>query len=124
MLTMPGFGTTVDIELSETKPHFFTERSVLVNVTGEINLYSAQKVKAFLESQIQKGSDQIYIDMSDVQYIDSSGLGALVAAHARILKQRGFIKIIAPSDAVDHVLKLTKLQNLIDIHKSLDNVTA
>jgi anti-sigma B factor antagonist len=103
-----------DSELSQ-------EETVVVKITGEINLYSSQHIKEYIETQLNEGKNIFFIELSDVSYIDSSGLGVFLGIHSKIYKSGGGILLCSPSTKVNYVLELTKLRGLLNVFDSLED---
>jgi anti-sigma B factor antagonist len=65
---------------------------------------------------ISKGSKNILLNMGDVNYIDSSGLGELVSAFTTAKNQGANVKLLSLNKKVKDVLQLTKLYTVFDIY--------
>lgn len=94
--------------------------SLVFEFSGEINLYNSQVIKENLETLITKGYLYFFLDFDQVSYIDSSGLGVCLGIHSRLSKNKGFIRIVSPSEKVRYVLELTKLKSLLQIFPTLE----
>ncbi|MDD7804949.1 MAG: STAS domain-containing protein [Endozoicomonas sp. (ex Botrylloides leachii)] len=79
----------------------------------------AEGFKNFLFDQIDKGSTTILVDLTHVRFMDSSGLGALVAALKKVLG-KGELKLAAPQPAVKDLFELTSMEKLFSIFESVD----
>ena len=74
-----------------------------------------------LESHINRlcdGCRDLLLDVAEVNFIDSSGLGTLVRLVARIRRSGGDLKLCAAPPPVQHLLKLTNLLQVFDVHES------
>ncbi|HEU5336353.1 MAG TPA: anti-sigma factor antagonist [Terriglobales bacterium] len=74
-----------------------------------------------LESHINKlgdGCRDFLLDIAEVNFIDSSGLGTLVRLVARLRRSGGDLKLCAPPAPVQHLLKITNLLQVFDVHES------
>lgn len=91
----------------------------VVYVTGEIDLYSSPKLReAILDLFGKRQQDKVVVNLSDVPYIDSSGIASLVEGlQAAKAKQARFI-LVGLNDGPRHVLELTKLLNVFEIAPS------
>lgn len=87
----------------------------LVKTTGELTASSSPELKAKLNSMIKAGKTTLLIDMSEVVFIDSSGLGALVACLQRVSEAGGVLKIFGLQDHPRKVFFLTRLDRVFDI---------
>ncbi len=109
----PELGVYLDQEHS---PEGLPAEAVVIKVTGEINLYSAQIMKERFFHLLDRGFIYLLVNMQNVKYIDSSGLGVFMATHSRLVKSgKGGIAVFSPSSQVDKILELTKLKSLIRV---------
>ena len=70
------------------------------------------------------GTSKIVIDLCSVDYIDSGGLGILIALHIAANTRGGDIKLVSPSERVQRVLGETKLNTVLSIYESVDDALA
>src|ERR1700730_7652898 len=83
-------------------------------VLGEESNALREKVKSLLAA----GQKKIVLNMKDVTYIDSSGLGALVAAHTTAQTQGASLKISNLATKFQEILQVTKLMTVFDVYDS------
>jgi len=69
-------------------------------------------------------SNQIVLDLKDVSYIDSGGLGTLVALYASARKVGGEIKLSRLGPRANEVLQITKLMTIFDVYDNVDAAVA
>ena len=81
-------------------------------LTGEIDFTSTGPLQATLNAMILPGGGTVVVDLSGVDFIDSSGLGALVQAD-RIANERDTRLILVPSPAVRRLLRVTALDTVL-----------
>lgn len=109
-------GHEIQIELvQDSLPLGMPPYGAALKLSGEINLYSAQFIKERLTNLLEKGFIVFLLDLNEVKYIDSSGLGVFMSIHSKLLKTKGGIAVCAPSSQVNRILELTKLKNLIKV---------
>ncbi|WCL49792.1 STAS domain-containing protein [Leptospira sp. GIMC2001] len=101
-------------------PAKIEDSAAVIKLEGEINLYSSQHIKEIIEKLLIEGRNKIFIDLGDVTYIDSSGLGVFLGLHSKIYKAGGGINLCSPSQKVNYVLELTKLVGLLNIFNTLE----
>jgi anti-sigma B factor antagonist len=70
------------------------------------------------------GTSKIVIDLCGVDYIDSGGLGILVALHIAAKNRGGDIKLVSPGQRVQRVLGETKLNTVFSIYETVDDALA
>jgi len=104
-----GRGLTVIQEIT------VTENNVLVSLSGSIYVEEAAQIRESLIGYIEKGHKTFLIDLSEVDYIDSSGLGTLVAIQKRALQNGGSVIIKGLKGLVKDLFELTRLTKVFEI---------
>ena len=89
------------------------ENQVLVNLSGSIYVEEAAQLRESLIGYIDKGIKTFIIDLGGVDYIDSSGLGTLVAIHKRALQNGGSVVIKGLHGLVKDLFELTRLDKVV-----------
>jgi anti-anti-sigma factor len=87
-------------------------------LTGEIDFTSTGPVQATLSGMILPGGGTVVVDLSGVDFIDSSGLGALVQAN-RIAQERDTRLMVVASLPVRRLLTVTALDTVLDTYDDL-----
>ena len=100
------------------------ENILLLDVDGEVDLYNAPEIKEVIKEQIDNNKRQIIINLDEVSYIDSSGIGALISSLSNLKKIGGGLKIIHVHDSVKKVFELTKLTSFFEIYDNEDEAIA
>ena len=89
---------------------------VVAYVAGRIALAEGTLLlRDMVQDFLRRGNDQIILDLNDVDFIDSAGLGELVRSHAAVRGCGGQLKLVNPSESVWDLLKITKLDQVFDI---------
>jgi len=89
----------------------------VLDLNGRITLGEGSvQLREAVRDLISKGSKNILLNMSDVNYIDSSGLGELVSAFTTAKNQGAAVKLLSLTKKVKDVLQLTKLYTVFDIY--------
>ncbi len=83
---------------------------------GEINIYNASILKEYLQKIMKDKDVNVALDMSAVSYIDSSGIGTLIASKQLFLKTQRSFKLFNLSESIYKILQLTKLDSFFDIY--------
>ena len=92
--------------------------TVILKLDGDIDVYTSSDLKDTIFLQIDIGAKNIIIDMENVYYIDSSGIGIFISALKYIKKEEGKICIIKITEPVKKVFELTKITNFFPIYLS------
>jgi len=97
---------------------------IILDITGEIDLYNAPEIKDIINTLIEKQKYNVIINLEKVTYIDSSGIGALISSLSNLKKYQGGLKIINVFASVRKVFELTKLTSFFEIFDSEDEAVA
>ena len=90
---------------------------MVVDVSGRITLgEGCTQLRELIRDQLSKGNKQILLNLADVSYIDSSGIGELVSAFTAVSNQGGQLKLLNLTKKVHDLLQITKLYTVFDIH--------
>ena len=90
----------------------------VVDVSGRITLgEGASQLRDELRDLTAKGHKKILLNLSDVTYIDSSGIGELVSALTTVTNQGGALKLLGLTKRVKDLLQITKLYTVFDVHE-------
>ena len=89
----------------------------VVDVSGRITLGEACKeLREVIRGELGKGHKNILLNLADVTYIDSSGIGELVSAYTAVSGQGGQLKLLNLTKKVHDLLQITKLYTVFDVH--------
>ncbi len=89
---------------------------VVLNLEGRLDASTTTSVKGKIDTVIEDKVHNLVIDMSEISFIDSSGLGTLVASLRAINKAGGDMKISSLQGQVRCVIELTRLHHLFEIY--------
>ena len=97
---------------------------VLVELSGEIDLAVVPDVVTEFEYAVVQLSPHVVVDLDRVEFIDSSGLGALVRARRKAQEHGGDVVLAGADDQVREVLALTNLGDLFTLYGSVSEAVA
>jgi len=98
----------------------FTTRQVdgvtILDLSGRITLGEGSvTLRDAVKDALSKGSKNILLNLGEVDYIDSSGLGELVSAYTTVKNQGGELKLLHLTTKVHDLLQITKLYTVFDV---------
>ncbi|MDX6297773.1 MAG: anti-sigma factor antagonist [Nocardioidaceae bacterium] len=96
---------------------------LVVDLGGEIDVYTSPKLRERLVALVTGGAHRLVIDLDDVDFIDSTGLGVLVGILKRIRSRNGSLGLVCSREAILRVFKITGLERVFDIHPSVEAAT-
>jgi anti-sigma B factor antagonist len=87
-----------------------------MSLDGEIDLYTAPRLHGELVTILSADTPvQIMVDMSGVDFCDSTGMNVLLAAHRRAREQGGDLELAAPRPAIRKILQVTGLESVFTV---------
>ncbi len=89
----------------------------VVDISGRITLgEGSSTLRETVRDLLNRGEKKILLNLGDVTYIDSSGIGELVTCFARVTNQGGQLKLLNLTKKVHDLLQITKLYTVFDVH--------
>ncbi len=104
----------------KTETNQLENEYLLVKIIGEVDVYTSIDLKKELNKLVEAEKNKLIIDLIKVNYMDSSGLGVLVALLKEIKKNGGELKLVNLPVSVKKIFDLTRLTKFFDIYESLD----
>ena len=95
-----------------------------VALSGRLDLLSAAAVKERLGKEVAAGHKKLVVDLGDVAFIDSSGLGALIGGLKAARQAGGDLRIARAGDQAKVVLQLTTLDRVLRPYATLEEALA
>lgn len=96
----------------------------ILDLDGEVDSYNAPKLRETMVALIEEGNFDVMLNLTRVDYIDSTGLGALVAGLKRATDRGGSVRIICPNPAILKVFQITSLVKVFTIYENEDQAFA
>ncbi|MDO8682527.1 MAG: STAS domain-containing protein [Armatimonadota bacterium] len=96
----------------------------VLDVTGEIDVYTAPKFKDAVNSIISTGQNHLIINMENVTYMDSSGFGTLLSATKRLRPEGGTVNLVKCNNPISRMLRITRLDTIFGTYPSEDEAIA
>ncbi len=96
----------------------------VVTVTGEIDVYTAPDLRERLNGLVAEGRYDLVVDLSDLDFLDSTGLGVLVSALKRVRSHDGALRLVCHEDKILKVFRITGLTKVFPIHATLEQALA
>ena len=107
-------GSEAEVDLS------LTTRSeggrTVVEVGGEIDVYTAPKLRDKLDQLIEAGNHQLVVDLERVEFMDSAALGVLVGALRKMEAHDGSLSLVCTRERLLKIFRITHLDKAFEIH--------
>jgi anti-sigma B factor antagonist len=95
----------------------------IVQLGGELDLYNAPAVRDALEQASADGPERVVVDLSEVEFIDSTALGVLIEARSKFANRRAFL-LAGPGLETRRALEISGLDRHFAVHDSVDEALA
>ncbi|WP_340539185.1 STAS domain-containing protein [Nocardioides sp. GXZ039] len=96
----------------------------IVAVGGEIDVYTAPKLRDRITELVAGGTYDLVIDMEGVEFLDSTGLGVLVGGLKKVRAHDGSLSLICNQDRLLKIFRITGLAKVFVIHESAEAALA
>ena len=96
----------------------------IVAVGGEIDVYTAPKLRDRITELVAAGTYHLVIDMEAVEFLDSTGLGVLVGGLKKVRAHDGSLSLICNQDRLLKIFRITGLAKVFVIHESAESALA
>ena len=94
----------------------------VITVSGEVDLASSPELDTAIIAAIESGSSSLVIDLADVSFMDSSGLGVIVRGLKRCREADKDLDLVITNERVLKVFGITGLDQVIPIHDSIEDI--
>ncbi len=95
---------------------------VVVVVHGEVDIRTAPELRDCLAQALDGDVKRLVLDLSDVEFLDSTALSVMVGAHKRLSKTGEPLTVVASTEPVRRVLSVTGLARVFAVHDSRDDL--
>ena len=95
-------------------------RAAVVRITGSAGMNEAEGLRRDLEQLASRAIPVIVLDLSDMEFISSLGLGAIISAHLKCRHHNGQIRLVKPRPAVLKLLETTRLTKLFPVYQTVE----
>jgi anti-sigma B factor antagonist len=91
---------------------------MIVDVSGKVTLGDGgdAMLKDKMGSLVQQGKKKVLLNLGDVSYVDSAGLGAIVQAYATLNKNGGSLRLLNATKRIKDLLSITKLLTIFETY--------
>jgi anti-sigma B factor antagonist len=119
-MTPCGAGGFVDLQLD----HYNKNGTEVVDVRGEIDVRTAPRLRELLIDLVNKNHYQLVVNIDEVEFPDSTGLGVLVGALKRVRDHDGSVALVCRQQRLLTIFKSTGLTEVFGIHETIEQAIA
>ena len=106
----------VDIRCHERQPW------TVLSVVGELDIVGAPELRQAVVKAVANGARRLILDLSDLDFIDSFGLGVVVGALKRVRQRDGDLAVVCPVPRIRRVFEMCDLDRVLSMHASVEHV--
>lgn len=110
-----------DFRLEEDHPQPDT---VVVTVYGDLDLHSADQLGDLLVGVVDRGASLVVVDLSDVEFVDSQGLGALMRGTRRFGAGKDRFRLVVPAPEIRRLFEITALDRVFPLDATREQALA
>ncbi len=94
--------------------------AIVYTLKGSLDFETAPSLRAALMEAADDGKHDIVVDLTHLEFLDSSGLGALIGAHKRALEQSGRVRLIISPGPIERLFTITGLMSVLAVYPSTE----
>jgi len=94
------------------------EGVAVIGLGGEVDVYTSPRLKQEILDLLNGGTSKLVVDLSGVEYLDSTGLGVLIGGLKRARERDGDLKLICDNLRILRIFEITGLTKIFDIYRS------
>jgi anti-sigma B factor antagonist len=96
----------------------------VLEVGGEVDVYTAPRLRERLVELVEQGARHVVVDLSRVEFLDSTGLGVLVGALKRLRAVNGTFKLVCAHERLLKIFRITALDRVFELYDTVEAATA
>jgi anti-sigma B factor antagonist len=108
----------------DLREHEIDPSTTVIAVAGELHVTTAPEFSASLNDAIADGKTAVVLDMTDVAFIDSTGLSVLLNALRRVTRREGRLALVCTNPTVLRLFEITRLDSTFDIQPDVESAVA
>ncbi len=104
----------MDLQIKHTEKN----EQTIISLSGEIDAYTVTKLKETFSTTMNSEGQDVIVDLEEVTYMDSTGLGVFVSALKTAKENDGELKLVNVQDRVYRLFQITGLNEIMDVNKA------
>jgi len=113
--------TTMNLHHEDLSIHVHVSAGMQVfELTGSLDIATAPTVRAALLEASERGDHRLIVDLTKVEFLDSTGLGALIGGQRRAKEFGGDVRLVATEGQILRLLRITGLLKVFSVYPTLD----
>jgi anti-sigma B factor antagonist len=100
------------------------DQTSLIDLEGEVDVYTAPQLKQQIITLLDSGVKHVVVNLSAVDYLDSTALGVLIGGLKRLRERNGTLDLICPNQRIKRIFEITGLDKIFDIYAAEEEALA
>jgi len=96
----------------------------VLSLKGDLDVYTAPRLKEAIAESVDRGGKLVAVDLSEVRFLDSTGLAVIVGGMKRVKENDGSLVLVAPNDQIRRILTITDLIKILQVRDSIESVVS
>lgn len=96
----------------------------LIRLSGELDIHSVPEFKQDVLSLLEQGCNDVIIDLDELSFMDSRGLGSFIGILRNVKEKQGSLRLICSNRAILTIFQRTGLNEIFSLYDSLDKAVA
>ena len=105
----------------DTRP---VNNASMIDLEGEVDVYTAPQLKQQIINMLDSGVYHVIVNLSNVEYLDSTALGVLIGGLKRLRERNGTLDLICPNPRIRRIFEITGLDKIFDIYSTEEDAIA
>lgn len=97
------------------------DQTAVLTVSGRLSAVNVAELRAAMAAVVDDGRRHVILELSGVHFIDSSGLGGVIAGLKMARQAGGDLRLVAPGQQVMMILKLTNLDQILSVYPTVES---
>ena len=115
-----GAGGLVNLKLG----HYNKDGIEVIDVAGTIDIYTAPRLRELLINLVSRDNYQLIVNLDQVEFLDSTGLGVLVGGLKRVRAHDGSLDLVCTQERILKIFRITGMTKVFGIHQTVDQAIA
>ncbi len=104
-----------------TETYMETKGALIVKLKGELDQHSAVRLRCNLDQKIFEGTNHLILDLSELDFMDSSGIGIIVGRYKNLSALGGQLSVAGAKTYVDKILRLAAIDRIIPMYLRVED---
>lgn len=94
------------------------ENTSVITLDGEVDVYTAPQLKQQIITMLDNNITNVVVDLTNVEYLDSTALGVLIGGLKRLRERDGSLNLVCPNPRIRRIFEITGLDKIFDMYQS------